>query len=75
MMKWIPLKERLPETNTVVLASFDNGAIDVLLQWGAEGQEPVYADWDNEDNRNAQMRALAWMPLPTPYVEVGVTSN
>ena len=75
MMKWIPLKERLPETNTVVLASFDNGAIDVLLQWWAEGQEPVYADWDNEDDWNAQMRALAWMPLPTPYVEVGVTSN
>ena len=46
-MKWIPLKERLPEANIVVLASFDNGTIDVLLQWWANGQDPVYADWEN----------------------------
>ena len=47
-MKWIPLKESLPEANTIVLASFDNGTIDVLLQWWANGQDPVYADWKNE---------------------------
>lgn len=74
-MKWIPLKESLPEANTIVLASFDNGTIDVLLQWWANGQDPVYADWENEDDRNAKMRALAWMPLPAPYVEVGVTTK
>lgn len=74
-MKWISLKEELPETNTVVLASFDNGAIDVLLQWWAEGQAPVYADWENEEDRDAQMRVLAWMPLPTPYVEAGAATT
>ena len=74
-MKWIPLKESLPEANTIVLASFDNGTIAVLLQWWANGQDPVYADWENEDDRKAEMRALAWMPLPAPYVEVGVTTK
>ena len=26
-------------------------------------------------DRNAKMSALAWMPLPAPYVEVGVTTK
>ena len=26
-MKWIPLKESLPEANTIVLASFDNATV------------------------------------------------
>ena len=74
-MKWISLKEKPPETNTVVLASFDNGVIDVLLRWWADDQEHVYVDWKNVDDRDAQMRALAWMPLPTPYVEAGTTTT
>ena len=74
-MKWISLKEKQPETNTVVLASFDNGVIDVSLRWWADDQEPVYVDWKNEDDRDAQMRALAWMSLPTPYVEAGTATT
>ena len=44
--KWILLTDQLPEPNTEVLASYDNGEVDIVLQWWAYGQEPVYSDWE-----------------------------
>jgi len=65
--EWIPVKDRLPEPDTEVLASYDNGTVDTILQWWANGQEPVYEDWYNEQEPNKLMAVLAWMPLPQPY--------
>lgn len=74
-MKWIPLKERLPEANTVVLVCYDNGEVDIMLQWWAGGQDPVYVNWLSKDDQCNDLTVLAWMPLPAPYVEVGVTTD
>lgn len=64
---WIPLTDQLPEPNTEVLASYDNGEVDIVLQWWAYGQEPVYSDWGEGKPADAKMTVLAWMPVPKAY--------
>lgn len=65
--KWILLTDQLPEPNTEVLANYDNGEVDIVLQWWAYGQEPVYSDWGEGKPDDAKMTALAWMPVPEAY--------
>lgn len=67
--KWIPVEERLPEEDVIVLVTvsgfyshftFSNtielGNLCSDGSWFIEG----YPDWDNPE-------VTAWMPLPEPY--------
>lgn len=69
--KWIPVEERLPEEDVIVLVTvsgfyshftFSNtielGNLCSDGSWFIEG----YPDWDNPE-------VTAWMPLPEPYQE------
>ena len=58
---WIPCEERLPENNSEVLVTDMNGHI----------RHAFYnAVWDRFGTYEESMtvRAIAWMPLPEPYV-------
>lgn len=68
-LRWIPVKERLPEEDVIVLVTvsgfynhltFSNtielGNLCSDGSWFIEG----YPDWDNPE-------VTAWMPLPEPY--------
>ncbi|QUH22184.1 DUF551 domain-containing protein [Alkaliphilus sp. B6464] len=54
---WIPVKERLPEQDTNVIACFDDGFIT-----GVEYTN----DWELWADSG---EVVAWMPLPEPYKE------
>ena len=69
--RWIPVEERLPEEDVIVLVTvsgfyshftFSNtielGNLCSDGSWFIEG----YPDWDNPE-------VTAWMPLPEPYQE------
>lgn len=73
--KWIPVEERLPEEDVIVLVTvsgfyshftFSNtielGNLCSDGSWFIEG----YPDWDNPE-------VTAWMPLPEPYRKEGKT--
>ena len=57
---WIPVKERLPKINKVVLACMGSGAIDVAWHDGHRWKTGFsHADWITN--------VTAWRPLPEPY--------
>ncbi len=71
--RWIPVEERLPEEDTIVLMTVSGlyGCIifsDAIQlgnlcsdgSWFIEG----YPDWDDP-------KVIAWMPLPEPYRKEG----
>ena len=73
--RWIPVEERLPEEDTIVLLTVSglyscitfSDAIELGNlcsdgSWFIEG----YPDWDNPE-------VTAWMPLPEPYRKEGKT--
>lgn len=73
--RWIPVEERLPEEDTIVLLTVSglyscitfSDAIELGNlcsdgEWFIEG----YPDWDDPD-------VTAWMPLPEPYRKEGKT--
>lgn len=81
---WIPCSERLPEPQTEVVVSFDNGEVKILWQNWADpsslsnypGEPLAYIGGDGiphtyEDWESMKTYAVAWMPLPEPYREEG----
>ncbi|MDD2268121.1 MAG: DUF551 domain-containing protein [Eubacteriales bacterium] len=73
-MKWIPIKERLPEPNEQLIVSYNNGRINILIQWWADGQKPIYSNWDDDSDKYPVITVTAWMPLIEPYIESGASS-
>lgn len=56
---WVPVKERLPEKGTHVIACLDDGFIT-----GVEyGEDREWGLWQDSGE------VVAWMPLPKPYKE------
>ena len=58
-MKWIPVTERLPEKNTAVIVSDDNGIVFQALY--------AYDGWDLWEGN--EVFITHWMPLPPPPKE------
>lgn len=63
---WIPVDERLPEGQTRVICQFNNGDIELLWQdWESDPETLTYlADF----SMMAEKKAIAWRPLPDPYL-------
>ena len=69
--KWIPVNEKLPETNDDVLV-YDG--VDMFVAWySLKGMylDGVRQGWNSSDNDfDIDTPIIAWMPLPKPYKEV-----
>lgn len=65
---WVPVSERLPETEERILILFDDGFVMIghyidwqdgtPITWVLDGQEDYIVDTNN---------IIAWMPLPPSY--------
>jgi hypothetical protein len=61
--RWIPVSERLPETNDDVLVT---DGVDMFVAWYS--REDMWQGWKSSDNNFDRDTPIeAWMPLPEPY--------
>lgn len=68
--RWIPVDERLPETDDYILLSFSNFSLPMVGRYEAdyEGGAFYLGDCDEDDTCiNQDLFVNAWMPLPEPY--------
>lgn len=69
--KWIPVSERLPEDNTLVLVTVKVGNREPKVRSGYYYMDGHF-HIDNGDSWEARDKELiAWMPLPQPYKTEG----
>lgn len=69
---WIPIDERLPETDDYVLVSFSNSTLLDIGRYEAD-KDGGGAFFPGDKERSYVSYGLfvnAWMPLPEPYKEV-----
>lgn len=66
-IQWIPVSERLPGSQELIMVSFDNGSVDIIWQDWVEGEKMTYQNWDEDCFEHPQVTALAWAPIPEPY--------
>lgn len=65
--RWIPVSERLPEDNTLVLVTVKVGNREPKVRSGSYYMDG-YFHIDNGDCWNSRDKELlAWLPLPEPY--------
>lgn len=62
--EWIPVTERLPENNEIVLFQGKYGGMYVGKYMGSCG----FRIWSDAEGYKKQ-GCVAWMPLPEPYKE------
>ena len=72
--KWIPVSERLPETeygeSDNVLVCFENETQDVLYFDGSNWRYPTGEVYVSVNHKNGwHNKVIAWMPLPASYKE------
>lgn len=64
---WVPVSEDLPEPETKVLISFDDGSVDAYEQsWANDERVMKYIN----ESMTGYRYVTAWMPLPDPFKEV-----
>lgn len=64
--RWVPLRERKPETHKDVLVSLDNG--EVLTGWRYDEEDGCWFLGTGDANAGDD-EIRAWAPLPEPYME------
>ena len=68
---WIPVDERLPDTNDYILLSFSNFTIPVVGRYETEkdGSGAFYVGDELETCLSQDLFVNAWQQLPDPYKE------
>lgn len=67
-MRWIPVTERLPETEDMILMSFDAFTPTCVGQYEKNGEGGAFYFMDSEKPCILEgYNVKAWMPLPDPY--------
>lgn len=68
---WIPVEERLPDTNDYILLSFSNFTIPAVGRYEVEedGSGAFYIGDELETCVSQELFVNAWQPLPEPYKE------
>lgn len=65
---WIPVSERLPETDKYILLSFSNFSIPCVGRYNEdENGGAFYIGDDDETCVSQDLFVNAWQPLPDPY--------
>lgn len=69
---WIPVEQRLPETDEYILVSFDNFSVPDIGRYEVDEDGGAFYPGD-EDQSYVQYRLFvnAWQPLPEPYQTEG----
>lgn len=66
---WIPITERLPETDDYILISFDNSSLPDIGRYEVDedGGGEFYPGDEDFTYKSIDLYVNAWMPLPKPY--------
>ena len=66
---WIPVEERIPNTDKYILVSFENSTIPDIGRYETDkdGNGAFYPGDDDKSYAKYGLFANAWMPLPEPY--------
>ena len=66
---WIPITERLPETDDYILISFDNSSLPDIGRYEVDedGSGVFYPGDEDVSYASVGVIVNAWMPLPKPY--------
>lgn len=66
---WIPITERLPETDDYILISFDNFSLPDVGRYEVDenGGGAFYPGDEDVSYASVGVIVNAWMPLPKPY--------
>ena len=68
--KWIPVSERLPDTDNEVLCWYEYyhwSRKKILPEYGLGSYFKETESWFGEVANGHKVRVIAWMPLPEPY--------
>lgn len=71
---WIPIDERLPETDDYILVSFSNSTLLDIGRYEADKDGggaffPRFPRYEERSYASFGLFVNAWMPLPEPYKE------
>lgn len=65
---WIPISERLPDTDEYVLLSFENYTMAAIGRYEENDEGGTFYPGDGEKSYSSYgIFVNAWMPLPKPY--------
>ena len=66
---WIPVEQRLPETDEYILVSFDNFSVPDIGRYEADedGGGAFYPGDEDQSYDQYELFVNAWQPLPKPY--------
>lgn len=66
---WIPITERLPETDDYILISFDNSSLPDIGRYEVDedGGGAFYPGDEDFTYKSIDLYVNAWMPLPKPW--------
>ena len=73
--RWIPAKERPPETTDEVLTTYINNGnrkkryVETATYYPDDGEGIWSSPWDEYRVAGTAVEVLAWRPLPEPYTE------
>lgn len=66
--EWIPIEEKLPETDDYILISFDNYPVPCIGRYEEDDGGGAFYPGDDEITFSTKgIFVNAWMPLPEPY--------